>query len=59
MAYIALLRGINVVGRNQVARAELRALFARLGFPEAQSLLQSGNVVFRATGTTASGSSTF
>ena len=53
MVYIGLLRGINVVGRNRVAMAELRAMFVRLGFAGAQSLLQSGNVVFNAAGTTA------
>ena len=53
MVYIALLRGINVVGRNRIAMAELRAMFVQLGFAGAQSLLQSGNVVFSATGTTA------
>jgi uncharacterized protein (DUF1697 family) len=43
--YIALLRAINVGGR-WLAMAELRATFAKLGFPDAQTLLQSGNVVF-------------
>ena len=53
--YIALLRGINVGGHNQVAMADLRALLARLGFLDPQSLLQSGNLVFRsATKSTAS-----
>lgn len=44
--YIALLRGINVVGRNLVAMSDLRSLFMTLGFSNAQSLLQSGNLVF-------------
>ncbi|MBV9972388.1 MAG: DUF1697 domain-containing protein [Candidatus Eremiobacteraeota bacterium] len=50
--YIALLRGINLAGRNMVSMAELRAMFERVGFPNARSLLQSGNVVFSCTGTT-------
>lgn len=45
---IALLRGVNVGGRTMVAMAKLRAMFAELGFPEAHTLLQSGNVVFEA-----------
>jgi uncharacterized protein (DUF1697 family) len=45
--YIALLRGINVGGNKKVAMADLRDLLGRLGFGEPQSLLQSGNLVFR------------
>jgi uncharacterized protein (DUF1697 family) len=44
--HIALLRGINVGGRNQVAMSDLRDLLAALGFAGARSLLQSGNLVF-------------
>jgi uncharacterized protein (DUF1697 family) len=43
---VALLRAINVGGRGMVAMADLRDLFDALGFPDARSLLQSGNVVF-------------
>src|SRR5262245_22033230 len=46
--HIALLRGINVGGRSMVAMADLLAMFADLGFPDARTLLQSGNVVFEA-----------
>ena len=45
--YVALLRGINVGGHKPVAMADLRALLAALGFEAPQSLLQSGNLVFR------------
>jgi uncharacterized protein (DUF1697 family) len=45
--YVALLRGVNVGGRNMVAMQELRTLCGRLGFEDATTLLQSGNVVFR------------
>ena len=45
--HMALLRGINVGGRNLVAMSDLRDLFATLGFPGAKTLLQSGNVVFQ------------
>jgi uncharacterized protein (DUF1697 family) len=44
--HVALLRGINVGGHNQVAMSDLRALLGALGFTGAQSLLQSGNLVF-------------
>jgi uncharacterized protein (DUF1697 family) len=45
--YIALLRGVNVGGRAKVAMSDLRALLTELGFEDARSLLQSGNLVFR------------
>ena len=45
--HIALLRGINVGGHKQVAMAYLRQLLGNLGFADVQSLLQSGNLVFR------------
>jgi uncharacterized protein (DUF1697 family) len=45
--YVALIRGINVGGHKLVAMADLRDLLSRLGFLEARSLLQSGNLVFR------------
>jgi uncharacterized protein (DUF1697 family) len=50
--YIALLRGINVGGHNAVAMSDLRDLLTDLGFAGATTLLQSGNVVFKATGKT-------
>ncbi len=45
-ACIALLRAVNVGGRGMVAMADLRQAFAAMGFAEARTLLQSGNVVF-------------
>src|SRR5207245_10932806 len=44
--HVALLRGINVGGRNMVAMSDLRGLFEALGFAGARTLLQSGNLVF-------------
>jgi uncharacterized protein (DUF1697 family) len=44
---VALLRGINVGGHKPVAMADLRRLLAQLGFADVQSVLQSGNLVFR------------
>ena len=46
MKHIALLRAVNLAGINKIAMADLRDLLAGLGFTDAQTLLQSGNVVF-------------
>src|SRR6187397_466905 len=45
--HVALLRAINVAGRNMVAMADLREMLDELGFTDVKSLLQSGNLVFR------------
>jgi len=45
--YVALLRGINVGGKNKIAMAELKSLFSSLGFEDVLTYIQSGNVVFR------------
>jgi uncharacterized protein (DUF1697 family) len=44
--HIALLRGINVGGRNKIAMADLRELVAGLGHTDVATYIQSGNVVF-------------
>jgi uncharacterized protein (DUF1697 family) len=46
--HVALLRGINVLGRNKVAMADLRGVVAALGHREVMTYIQSGNVVFAA-----------
>ena len=46
-AYVALLRAVNLAGRNQVAMSDLRKLVTDLGFDGVKSVLQSGNLVFR------------
>ncbi len=46
---MALLRGINVLGRNALPMAELAALLQREGFADVRTYVQSGNVVFRST----------
>ncbi len=48
--FVALYRGINVVGRNSVNMAALRAMHERLGHRGVRSYIQSGNVVFTASG---------
>src|SRR6266487_3948114 len=44
--HIALLRGINVGGRNRVAMADLRKVVLGLGYTDVATYIQSGNVVF-------------
>ena len=44
--YIALLRGINVSGKNKVPMAELKKCFESLGVMEVKTYLNSGNVIF-------------
>lgn len=48
--FIALYRGINVLGKNSVKMESLRAMHQRLGHRDVRSYIQSGNVVFRASG---------
>jgi uncharacterized protein (DUF1697 family) len=45
-SHVALLRGINVGGRNKVAMADLREVVATLGHTDVMTYIQSGNVVF-------------
>ncbi len=45
--YLALLRGINVGGRNVIRMAELRNRFEAEGFHDVVTYIQSGNVIFR------------
>lgn len=47
---VALLRGINVGRAKRVAMADLRALVEGLGYGDVRTLLNSGNVVFTASG---------
>src|SRR6267142_7164174 len=44
---ISLLRAVNVGGHSTIKMEELRALYASLKLKDAQSYVQSGNVVFR------------
>ncbi|NDJ75452.1 MAG: DUF1697 domain-containing protein [Chloroflexi bacterium] len=48
--YVALLRGINVGGHKKIKMAELRELFAALGFDNVKTVLASGNVAWDAEG---------
>ncbi|MGN0178644.1 MAG: DUF1697 domain-containing protein [Monoglobaceae bacterium] len=44
--YVALLRGINISGKNKISMAELKKEFERLRFIEVKTYMNSGNVVF-------------
>jgi uncharacterized protein (DUF1697 family) len=51
--HVALLRGINVGTAKRVAMADLRRWLGELGYGGVQTLLNSGNAVFAATGRSA------
>lgn len=44
--YVALLRGINVGGKNLISMPDLRSAFEDEGFGEVSTYIQSGNVLF-------------
>ena len=46
--YVALLRGVNVGGRNKLPMADLRDIFSAAGYSAVRTYIQSGNVVFEA-----------
>lgn len=46
--HLALLRGINVGGKNLIRMADLRDAFEELGFDDVTTYIQTGNVLFRA-----------
>jgi uncharacterized protein (DUF1697 family) len=48
--YVALLRGINVGGKNRIRMVDLVACFEAAGYRDVRTFIQSGNVVFRADG---------
>src|SRR5215203_2040684 len=48
--YIALLRGINVGGKNLIRMPALKAAFEEDGFDDVATYIQSGNVLFSSPG---------
>ena len=46
--YVALLRGINVGGKNIIKMADLKVCFEEQGFADVATYIQSGNVIFTA-----------
>ncbi|MDF2615289.1 MAG: hypothetical protein K0S71_3075 [Clostridia bacterium] len=45
--YIALLRGINVGGKNIIKMADLKKAFEAIGLCDVKTYIQSGNVLFK------------
>jgi uncharacterized protein (DUF1697 family) len=48
MSHVALMRGINVGGKNKLPMKELAGYFADAGCSDVRTYIQSGNVIFRA-----------
>ena len=46
MKYVALLRGVNVGGKNVLLMSELKSCFEGMGFEYVSTHIQSGNVLF-------------
>lgn len=44
--YIALLRGINISGKNKISMPELKTALGKKGFGDVKTYLNSGNVIF-------------
>jgi len=54
-AYVAFLRAINVAGHAVVKMDRLQRAFCEAGCEDAKTVIQSGNVIFRAPGNTPAG----
>lgn len=51
MKYIALLRGVNVGGKNQLSMRELKDAFLQHGFSDVSTYINSGNIIFSSEST--------
>ena len=58
MEYVALLRGINVGGKNKVIMSELREQIAAEGFTNVRTYINSGNLLFEADAEAGAGPNT-
>ena len=47
-SHIALLRGINVGGKNKLPMKDLARMFVEVGCHDVRTFIQSGNVIFSA-----------
>jgi uncharacterized protein (DUF1697 family) len=47
--YVALMRGINVGGKNKLPKQDLVELFVAAGCSNVLTYIQSGNIIFRAS----------
>jgi len=50
ITYAAFLRGVNMTGHNTIRMAELSDMVRKLGFSDAETYIQSGNVIFNYSG---------
>jgi len=48
LPYISFLRGVNMTGHNSIKMADLSSMFQKMGFADAMTFIQSGNVIFSA-----------
>jgi uncharacterized protein (DUF1697 family) len=46
--FVALLRGINVGGKNMIRMSSLKDSFERMGFEDVTTYINSGNIIFTA-----------
>ncbi len=44
--FIALLRAVNVIGKNMIRMPELARVFEKAGFRNVRTYIQSGNILF-------------
>jgi uncharacterized protein (DUF1697 family) len=51
--YVALLRSVNVAGHGRVSMADLTQTFLTLGYTDVATYIQTGNVLFRSPGRSA------
>lgn len=54
MRYVALLRGINIGGKNKVSMGDLKTRLESAGFTNTMTYINSGNVIFDSEETDAS-----
>lgn len=45
-AFVAFLRGVNMTGHNKIKMTDLVSLMKKAGFKDAETFIQSGNVIF-------------
>ena len=46
--FVALLRGVNVGGKNIIRMSSLKDSFERMGFDDVATYINSGNIIFKA-----------
>jgi len=46
LKYVALLRGVNIGGKNKIIMSDLKSSFERQGFQNVVTYINSGNVIF-------------